>query len=90
MKTIISILVGITVFFLCFLGMNSLINWLTSGIHSDDIRGVMRLVAWIFSIGFTLFAGIFLGYMAGIGIDIIWPDTKNWNLKEKYKKYKKL
>lgn len=76
MKTIISILVGLIVFVLCFMGMGSLISWITSGIESHDFRVIMKIVLWIISVGGTIWLGIILGALAGGLVDTLWPTKK--------------
>ncbi len=64
MRVIISILFGLGACVGVFIGVNALINLLLDG-ATGDARLYGKIALWIFGFGFTLFVGIFVGWIVG-------------------------
>lgn len=65
MKALISWLIGIAAFIGVFWGVSGLINLITSGIETHDLRIILKVVLWIFGFGITLGFGILAAYITG-------------------------
>lgn len=71
MRTFISILVGLAAFVGAFIGMNTLISLITSGMENQDLRTILKVVCWISGFGITVYIGVLVGILAGSITDIL-------------------
>lgn len=74
---------GIVTGILLFIGAAYLINFITSGIQDNDLRIIVKIVVWFFSVGLILWISALLGSIVAAFISAVFSDYKTLRWKKR-------